>query len=171
MIAEERFAEIDLPGFFETNNRDAREPELFECAHALRTQYKRLGAVGYCYGGWACLRLGAESSKTADGKPLVDAIAFGHPSLTREADYEQNRAPTLVLAPEHDQAYPKELKQLTFDAFQKNDVWFNYVHFPGLHHSFCIRGSTKVEGERKGMIRAKNAVVDWFRQVLGDEVD
>lgn len=169
LIAAERFAELDLPGFMKNNNRDAREPELFECARALRKQYKRVGAVGYCFGGWACLRLGAESSKTDDGKPLVDAIAIGHPSLTKPSDYEENRAPTLVLAPEHDPPYSKELKQLTFDEFQKNGVLFSYLHFPGLHHAFCVRGSTEVEGERKGMVRAKNAVVGWFSQYLGEE--
>ncbi|KGY15752.1 hypothetical protein PABG_11410 [Paracoccidioides brasiliensis Pb03] len=36
------------------NSREIREPEIFACAKALRQKsYKKVGAIGFCYGGWA----------------------------------------------------------------------------------------------------------------------
>jgi dienelactone hydrolase len=50
-IIHRRWHEIDVPGFLKKNSRDIREPEIFECARVLRARYKKLGAVGFCYGG------------------------------------------------------------------------------------------------------------------------
>jgi dienelactone hydrolase len=55
-----RWHEVDVPGFMKKNCREIRGPEIFECARALRAKYKKVGAVGFCYGGWAVFRLGVK---------------------------------------------------------------------------------------------------------------
>jgi hypothetical protein len=45
-ITRGNWHEVDISGFLKGNSRDIREPEIFECARALRTKRKRVGAVG-----------------------------------------------------------------------------------------------------------------------------
>ncbi|KAH8658080.1 dienelactone hydrolase family protein [Xylariales sp. PMI_506] len=172
-ISAGAFGDLDLPGFIKRNGRELREPEIFECARALRAQlgYKKVGAVGYCYGGWACLRLGArefnEPGAAAGGtQPLVDCISIGHPSLVVESDIDEVAVPTQILAPERDAAYNAELKLRTFQKLQTSAVPFDYQHFPGVEHACFIRGDESKPGERAAMIRGKNAAVAWFKQYL-----
>ncbi|KAJ4523207.1 hypothetical protein HRR78_000701 [Exophiala dermatitidis] len=160
-LAEKRFHEIpDLEGFPKRNGREVREPEIFAVAKELRSQFKNLVAVGFCYGGWAVFRLGARKHQP----PLVDAVAAGHPSLLTKQDIDEISVPAQILAPVLDPAYTPELKQHTFETLQKLKVPFDFQFFPGVEHAFLIRGDSKKPGERKSMDRGKNAVVGWLSQ-------
>ncbi|KAF3026751.1 hypothetical protein E8E14_014812 [Neopestalotiopsis sp. 37M] len=169
-IIEERFGEIDLPSFLKRNSREVREPEIFACARALRAEhgFRRVGAAGFCYGGWACLRLAAAEHSAGSENRLVDAISIGHPSLTTEADIDgvDPAVPVQVLAPEIDAAFPDALKVYTFTTLQKLGVPFDYQHFPKVAHSCFVRGDERKPGERAAMIRGKNAAVTWFKEHL-----
>lgn len=166
LIAAEKFDQIDLSGFIERNSREVREPGIFDCARALKQQlgYKKVGAVGYCYGGWASFRLGAKEHASA---LLVDCIAVGHPSLLTKSDVDEVAVPVQILAPDIDQAYTADLKLYTFERLQHLNVPFDYQHFPRVVHSCLVRGDEKKPGERAAMER-ENAVIGWFRQFLKD---
>jgi hypothetical protein len=72
-VMEGRWEELDLEGFKARNSREIREPEIFACAKALREKgYGKIGTVGYCYGGWAVLRLASEGL----GSFLVPLLAI-----------------------------------------------------------------------------------------------
>lgn len=161
LVINDRWDKIDLAGFVKRNGRDVREPEIFECAKALRKQYKKLGAVGYCYGGWAAFRLGGGAAAK-----LVDVISVGHPSLLTIEDINAVAVPVQVLAPEIDHVYTEELKLHTFQTVQKLGLPLDYQHFPGVAHSCLIRGDERKPGEREAMIRGKNALVAWLIQYL-----
>ena len=47
-----RFHEVDFAGFLSRNSREIREPEIFEAGRALRQKFKKVGAIGFCFGGW-----------------------------------------------------------------------------------------------------------------------
>ncbi|KAK0619179.1 dienelactone hydrolase family protein [Immersiella caudata] len=163
-ILAERWAELDLPSFLSRNGREAREAEIISFAKELRTKHEKLGAVGFCYGGWAVHRLGAgEFVDKETGKGLVDCVTAGHPSLLTERDIEEVAVPVQVLAPEVDQAYTKEMKLLGFETLQRNGVPLNYVHFPGVEHGALVRGDETKKGEREAMARGKSAAVAWQR--------
>ena len=104
------FVKADIPKFMQKHARDVRELEIFECAKALRAQYKSVGAVGYCYGGWAVFRLAAKEHHP----PLVDCISTGHPSLLTKNDIDEVSVPVQILAPEVDPVYTVELKTYSF---------------------------------------------------------
>ena len=159
-LEREAFGEIDLQGFLGRHGREQREPEIFACAKKLRAEYLKVGAVGYCYGGWAVFRLGAKWND------LVDCIVAGHPSLLTKEDIAAVDVPVQVQAPEFDPVYTLELKRYTFDTLQVNGVPFDFQYFPGVHHACLVRGSPKVEREREAMARGKNATVAWLRQFL-----
>lgn len=171
-ILQSRWAEMDMAGFRKRNDREIREKEIFACARELRAKYAKLGAVGYCFGGWAVLRLGAAEHKT----PLVDCIVCAHPSWIIAADFDTyGTVPVQFLAPEEDVMFTPELK---LHAFQKlvlerngmrkdgNGVAVDWIHMPGQEHGCLTKGDVNVEGEREAMIWGKDAAVGWFKKWL-----
>lgn len=90
-----------------------REPEIFAAAKELRSKYAKLGTVGYCFGGWAVLRLGAKEHE----EPLVDCVVAAHPSWVTKEDVDNyGNVPVQFLCPEIDPQFPEEMKM---HAFQK----------------------------------------------------
>jgi dienelactone hydrolase len=171
VVTMEGFNKLDLPGFLKRNARSVREPEILAYARALRAsgQYDKIGAIGFCYGGWAVFRLGAEEFvDPASGRPLVDAISTGHPSLLTEKDVEELSVlvPAQLIAPEFDHVYTPEMKHFTFTTLLKRNVPFEYQHLPGVEHGCLVRGDANKNGERAAMVRGKNAAVTWFKQWL-----
>lgn len=167
LILAGRWAELDLPNFVSKKNaKDIRGPEMVEFIKTLRGQgFEKVGAIGYCYGGWAVFRL---AGIEWEGKKLVDCVSAGHPSNLTKDEIEGARPDVAVqlLAPEHDAAYTAELKMHTFLTLQKNGVPFEYQHFPGVEHSCLVRGDEKVPGDRAALVRGKNAAVAWAKQWL-----
>ncbi|KAL1992565.1 hypothetical protein VTN49DRAFT_4597 [Thermomyces lanuginosus] len=167
LILAEKWDQIDLAGFRVRNSRAIREPEIFECARALRDRYPKVGAVGYCYGGWAVMRLGAKGTGGHDAAaPLVDAVVAGHPTFLTRDDIDGVAAPVQLLAPEIDFQFTPDLKLFAFETLQKHAVPFDYQHLPGVKHGCLSRGDPNISGEREAMVRGKNAAVGWFQQFL-----
>lgn len=79
MTDPEKHKKFDVMAFLGKNGKEVRFPEIKACAQALKKDFKKVGAIGFCYGGWAVFQLGAK------GAGLVDAISTAHPSiLTKE---------------------------------------------------------------------------------------
>lgn len=161
MAGPEHWGPLDLPGFFQKNSKEARTPEIFECAKVLRDKCKRLGAIGYCFGGWGVFRLGAK-----EHKGLVDAISTAHPSYLTEEEISAVAVPVQICSPEHDWLYTEELKAFSNKIIPTLGIPYDYQFFPRLNHGFAVKGDPKEPEEREGMARAKNAAVIWFRQWL-----
>ncbi|KAE8382502.1 Alpha/Beta hydrolase protein [Aspergillus bertholletiae] len=157
-----RWNELDLPGFLGRNTKAIREPEIFSCARALRTEHKHssVGAIGFCFGGWAVFRLGAKDVK------LVDCIATAHPTMLEKKEISDIGVPVQVMAPEHDPQFTEELKAFSNEVIPKLGLPYDYQYFPSLTHGFATRGNPNDKDEIAGMERAKNAAVLWFRQWL-----
>ena len=163
ILDQARWGELNLPEFMKRNNKDAREPEIDEFAKALRSQYKRVGAIGFCFGGPLVFRLGAKD------RNLVDCISAAHPSFLEKREIAKVGVPVQIIAPEIDPLYTPELKSYSHEVIPTLGVPYDYQHFPGLEHGFGTRGDIKIDKERDGMLRAKNAAVLWFRQWLHDD--
>lgn len=116
--------------------------------------------MGFCFGGWGVFRLGAKDNQ------LVDCISTAHPSLLEKKEIENVGVPVQIMAPEFDQMFTEELKTFSNQVIPTLGVAYDYQYFPGLEHAFAIRGDPKNRAEMKGMERAKNAAVLWFRQWL-----
>ncbi|KAF2170326.1 hypothetical protein M409DRAFT_64109 [Zasmidium cellare ATCC 36951] len=159
--AREVGATVYLP---DLNSREIREPEIFACARKLRSEYKKVGAVGFCWGGWAVFRLGAK------GNNLVDCVIAGHPSILKKEDIDNVDVPVQLLAPEHDPPFSPELKDHFWRVTQaRGDLAFDYQHFAGMAHGALVRGDEEKPGEQRAMTRAKNAAVGWFAEWLHTE--
>ncbi|KAK4212520.1 Alpha/Beta hydrolase protein [Rhypophila decipiens] len=180
LIAQEKWDQIDLAGFTAKNSREIREPEVFGWARYLGHElgFEKLGAVGFCFGGWAVFRLASLDQESGgldqhgDGKRrLVDCISAGHPTWLKESDVDgaSTNVGVQVLSTEVDQQFNPQLKAYTFNKLQERGVPFEWVHFPGVGHGCLARGDENIKGEREALVRGKNAVVGFMRQWLGTD--
>lgn len=152
-----RWGELDIPAFVERNSKQRRRDEVFACARALRGRYRRVAAVGFCFGGTFVFQLGAR------GLGLVDCIATAHPTYLTEAEIDAVAVPVQILAPERDHTFTPALKEYCNRVIPTLGVPYDYQHFPGVEHSFATRGNPADPAERRAMARAKDAAVAWFR--------
>ena len=172
---------FDLMAFIGRNSKEKRFPEISEFAKALKTNqgFKKVGAIGFCYGGWAVFQLGAKGGLTcwkpsllylridySSGKNLVDCISTAHPSLLTKEEINTVGVPVQIMAPEHDPAFTPELKAHANSVIPTLNVEYDYQYFPGLSHGFSIRGDPSDPKQKNGKERAKNAAVAWFAQIL-----
>ncbi|KAF2023691.1 dienelactone hydrolase family protein [Setomelanomma holmii] len=155
---------LDLVGFAKRNAREVREKEIFEAARELRGKYKKVGTVGYCFGGWGVLRLGAKEHEP----PLVDCVVCAHPSWAKNEDFDNyGSVPIQIISPEVDRQFPDEMKVHAFKKLvSDNGVPVAWVHFPAVEHGCMTKGDESVTGEREAMVRGKDAAVGWFKQWL-----
>ena len=79
------------------------------------------------------------------------------------------RVPVQIMASEIDHMFTDELKGFCNNVIPCLGVSYDYQYFPGLEHGFATRGNPDNSAERKGMERAKNSAVVWFRLWLHGE--
>lgn len=159
MSDPEKAKKFDLMAFIGRNSKEIRWPEVKASAQELKKQYSKVGAMGFCYGGWACFKLAADPS-------LIDAISSAHPSLLDKSEIEGVKVPVQVLAPENDFAFTEELKKYTLETLPKTGVQWEYIYFPGLNHGFAARGDPNDKKQKDGLERAKRSVVNFFNEFL-----
>jgi dienelactone hydrolase len=157
-----RLRQLDMPGFLARNSKATREAEILACARALRARYKKVGAVGFCFGGWAVFRCGASSHDP----PLVDCISTAHPSMLEPDEIKNVSVPVQILAPENDPMFSPELKEACNRAIPSKGLPYDYQYFPGVEHGFAIRGNRHDRAECDAMVRGIGCVVSWFKYWL-----
>lgn len=155
----EKAKDFDLMAFLGRHSKEVRWPQIKEYAQTLKKQYKKVVAIGYCYGGWACFQLGADPQ-------LIDAISMAHPSLVDKAEIDAVKVPIQVLAPENDFAYSEELKKYTLEKLPQLNVPWEYVHFPGVAHGFAARGDPNNAVQKAALEKAKRNAVGFFTEYL-----
>lgn len=158
----EKAKTFDLMGFLGRHSKEIRYPEISAAAIALKKEkgFKKVGAIGFCYGGWAVFQLGAKSN------PLVDCISTAHPSALENKEVEAVGVPTQIIAPEIDHMLTPELKTFCNNTIPSLGVEYDYQYFPGLAHGFATRGDVNNPMQKKGLERAKDAAVYWFQSHL-----
>ncbi|KAI9662975.1 MAG: hypothetical protein M1821_008022 [Bathelium mastoideum] len=154
--------QVDLGAFIGRNSKQIREPEIFAVAKALKSQHKKVAAIGFCWGAWACFRLAAK------GNNILDAVSVAHPSLLEKSEIENLGVPTQILSPETDPQYTPELKQFSLDTLPKLGIDFEYIYFPGLVHGFAVKGDRNDPKQKDALEKAKNSAVNFFKQYLGE---
>ncbi|PVI00604.1 alpha/beta-hydrolase [Periconia macrospinosa] len=155
----EKRAQFDVMAFIGRNSKDLRFPEIKKFSQALKAEYPKVGAIGYCWGAWAAFRLGADPT-------LIDAISMAHPSLVETSEIDAVKVPVQILAPETDPAFTPELKAHANKVIPTLGVYYEYVYFPGLTHGFAAKGDVTDEKQKFGLEKAKRDAVAWFAEFL-----
>ncbi|KAF2649866.1 dienelactone hydrolase family protein [Lophiostoma macrostomum CBS 122681] len=155
----EKWAKFDVGAFIGRQNKEKRWPEIKAHAQILKTQYPKVGAVGYCYGGWACFQLGADPA-------LIDCITMAHPSMVTKEEIAGVSVPVQINASEHDHAYTEELKEYGNKVIPTRGVPYEYVFYPGVRHGFAAKGDQSDGTQRVALERCKRATVNFFNEFL-----
>jgi dienelactone hydrolase len=135
--------------FIGRHGKDTRWPEIKEHAQTLKSQYKKVVAIGYCYGGWACFKLGADPQ-------LIDAISMAHPSLVEKSEIDATKVPIQIMAPENDFAYTEELKKHTLEKLPTLNIPWEP----------SARGDPSDPAQKAGLEKAKRDAVGFFNEYL-----
>ena len=149
--------DVDFATWFKNNSPDLRMPEVVACAKQLSSQYSKLMAVGYCWGGSVNFKLA--SSENAG---LFDCISVAHSGTPSEDEVRGIKVPFQIIAPEHDPSFPQEWREFCCKEIPKMGVDFHFQYFPGQVHGFCTKCDETDEKQKKALELAKNAVVYWF---------
>ncbi|PGH05031.1 hypothetical protein AJ79_06918 [Helicocarpus griseus UAMH5409] len=163
-VLSDDFDKDELDSFLKKNSPEKSVSEALPLAENIRKKYKRLGAVGFGYGGWVVFMLGR--------KGAVDCASVAYPLFMEGYKHDEYKAPLQILAPEQDSEYTVELKKLTFDSFIRSNLDFQYLNFPDTTHGSLAYDDPENRTERQSLVRAKIAVVRWLREFLVEkEID
>lgn len=165
------WSRFDLAGFAARNGKAQRRASILSAARILREthRYKRLGAVGYCFGGWAVFALGAAEHNPPGESPLVDCIATAHPTWLTEEEMQNVAVPVQIQAPEFDSQFTPTLKEAANRIIPTLGVPYEYLYFPGVEHSFAIKGDMGDAKTERAARRAMEAAVYWFKHWLSED--
>jgi dienelactone hydrolase len=155
----EKRKDFDIAAFVAKHSKDVRFPEMLANAKELKASYPKVGAIGYCYGAWACFRLGADPA-------LIDAVSVAHASLVEKSEIDALKVPVQIQAPENDFAFTPELKEYANKVVPTLGVPYEYVYFPGLQHGFASRGDVNDKVQKDGLERSKRSAVAFFTEFL-----
>lgn len=136
-----------------------RWPEIKSAAQTLKSWHSKVGAIGFCYGGWAVFQLASDPS-------LIDAVSTAHPSLLENKEIDNLKVPVQILAPENDHAYTPELKEYSNKVIPTLGIPYEYVYFPGVNHGFAARGDVNDKLQKDSLERAKRSAVNFFNEFL-----
>jgi dienelactone hydrolase len=156
---KEEWAKFDVGAFISRHDKEKRWPEIKSHAQILKSQYPKVGAVGYCYGGWACFQLGADPE-------LIDCITMAHPSMVVKEEIAGVRVPVQINSPENDHAYTEELKEYSNKVIPTKGVPYEYVYYPGVVHGFAAKGDMNDKVQKDALERCKRATVNFFNEFL-----
>ncbi|CAJ1385500.1 unnamed protein product [Effrenium voratum] len=120
---------------------------------------KKVGVLGFCFGGWIALHLAAEEARNVQG------IVVMHPSMNMEqfkggdpfAVYQAIRHPTTCLAASDDFT-PSQLAAMS----ERSSVEV----YQSMRHGFVPRGDIKDAGIKEAVSAAMEKAVNFFKDLL-----
>ncbi|KAF8991051.1 dienelactone hydrolase endo-1,3,1,4-beta-D-glucanase [Cyathus striatus] len=127
--------------------------------------YKKVGAVGYCYGGTIAFRLAANRPK------VLDAMVIAHPGPISLDYLKAISVPSSWACAEEDDSFPKE-KRLKVEAIleqrkdSKDPVPYEFKDYNGTVHGFATRPNLTIPEVKAGYEGAFNQAVEWFKRYL-----
>lgn len=140
---------------------DNVRPGVEAFCRALKTEkgYKRLGFVGYCYGGVLSVLLAAEQSPT-------DVSVCAHPGKLDLADFENVRKPLAMVLAEQDHIFDdqKPAALAILDRIQSEHAVpiAIYDQHAGTTHGFGCRPDLENEAVKRAWELAAEETVGWF---------
>ncbi|KAF2257774.1 alpha/beta-hydrolase [Lojkania enalia] len=119
---------------------------------------KRVGGVGYCFGGkYVCRFL-----KT--GK--LDAGFIAHPSFVDKGEVEAIQGPLSIAAAETDQIFPAEKRHETEAILQKMSIPYQINLFSDVEHGFAVRSDLSKPRQKFAKEQAFFQAVHWFDEYV-----
>lgn len=115
--------------------------------------FKRVGAVGYCFGAKYVLR------HYENG---IEVGFIAHPSFIDDEELASISGPLSIAAAETDSIFTKEERHKSEEILQKNGNVYQMFLYSGVVHGFAVRCSLEKKVERLAKAQALKQAVDFF---------
>ncbi|EXJ93180.1 esterase/lipase [Capronia epimyces CBS 606.96] len=138
------------------------DPIIDACLVEMRTKYKvkKIGAVGYCFGGKYVVRhLRPDAGK-------IDAGYTAHPSFVEADELKDIKGPLAIAAAETDFIFPAEKRHESEVILKDLGLPYQINLYSGVEHGFAVRADPK---NRPSVYAKENAflqAVQWFEEHL-----
>ena len=128
---------------------------------------RKLGLVGYCYGGYAALYFNSLPTTSSSSLFASTVVAHGKVALS---NITALRRPILFVCAENDFAFPeKRICQAEIMARTRLDYSedrFRFRRYRGTYHGFAIRGDERNPVIEKAKGEALDEIIDFFKTTL-----
>ncbi|EKD17453.1 uncharacterized protein L3040_005056 [Drepanopeziza brunnea f. sp. 'multigermtubi'] len=121
--------------------------------------FKRIGAVGYCFGAKYVIRF----MPTGKG---IDVGFVAHPSFVEESELSAIKGPLSIAAAETDQIFPTEKRHRSEELLIETKQPYQLNLFSGVVHGFSVRCDPSKKQERFAKEQAFLQAVTWFDEYL-----
>jgi len=121
--------------------------------------YKKIGAVGYCFGAKYVVRF------MPKGKG-IDVGFVAHPSFVEEAELAAISGPLSIAAAETDQIFPAEKRHKSETILIETKQPYQINLFSGVEHGFSVRCDLSVKVQKFAKEQAFLQAVAWFNEHL-----
>ncbi|MCJ1236774.1 hypothetical protein MMC14_004756 [Varicellaria rhodocarpa] len=152
--------EFDLEAWLSHHPTSRVDPIMTSVIHTMRSEMgvKRLGAVGYCFGGkYTCRFL----------KPgFIDVGFTAHPSFVLPEELRAIQGPLSIAAAEKDEIMDEAKRRETEDILKEMDVRYQVTLYGDVGHGFAVRGDLKNQASRFAKEAAFYQAVMWFEEFL-----
>ncbi|EJU05682.1 alpha/beta-hydrolase [Dacryopinax primogenitus] len=128
---------------------------------AIKEKYgtKKVGCVGYCFGGQHVMKSLTKGDAIAG--------AFVHPAFIKEKDFEEmKQGAAFFSCAETDGTFPAELRHKAEAIVQANKLNYHFQLFSGVTHGFAIRGDPKDENQRWAKEQSAWGISGWIDRFL-----
>ncbi|KAJ5476763.1 hypothetical protein N7475_002492 [Penicillium sp. IBT 31633x] len=151
---------VDFPAWLPKHQPANVEPPLESTIKYVRETFgvKKLGAVGYCFGGKYVVRY------LQPGK--IDVGFTAHPSFVTHEELGAIKGPLSIAAAETDSIFTTQLRHESEDTLIKAGQPWNINLFSGVSHGFAVRGDLSVPRQKWAKQQAFCQAIAWFNEYL-----
>ncbi|KIW00050.1 uncharacterized protein PV09_08397 [Verruconis gallopava] len=151
-------APFDLMKWFHSHPPERVEPVLQAAIKGMKEEYgvKKLGAVGYCFGGRYVVRF--------LGNGLIDAGFGAHVSFVSDEEFDAVKGPLSLACAEVDQIFPTEKRHKTEEILAKLGIPYESRVFSGTNHGFAVRCDLSDPKQKYAKEAAFTQATLWFDQ-------
>jgi len=121
--------------------------------------YKKIGAVGYCFGAKYVVRF------LPKGKG-IDVGFVAHPSFVEESELSAIQGPLSIAAAETDQIFPAEKRHKSEQILIETKQPYQINLYSGVVHGFSVRGDVSKKQEKFAKEQAFLQAITWFNEYL-----
>ncbi|MCJ1360455.1 MAG: hypothetical protein MMC33_010460, partial [Icmadophila ericetorum] len=134
------------------------DPIIERCLSEMRTKYqcKKIGGIGYCFGGQYVVRY-------LKGKPGELDIGYtAHPSNVQVDELRQVKGPLAISAAENDYIFPTEKRHETEQILREIKVPYQINLYSGVQHGFAARCDLSDPRQKYAKEDALLQALRWF---------
>jgi len=125
--------------------------------------YRRIGAVGYCWGGRSLAKLA--------GKDIFNSAVIAHPARISITTIDAIKVPTAFICAEEDESFPLKYARECEVALTKRKESgkgpdFEFKEYQGVCHGFAIRPAERNPVHKERFTESIDQTISWFERTL-----